>query len=197
MSNWIDIGILILIGLSTLFGLFTGFVKGAISIISWILAFFVASWFYADLAARFQGSLPSMMANTLAYSLIFFGIIAIGIIASLILTRVIFLSMTLTMLNSLLGGFFGFLRGAVFVTALTYIALLTPAPSYPIWQGSSLISYFVSLANTVNSLIPDSIKQQASQLSPQNLKNMNLNNLKSEAQQYIQSYTNRGSNPSQ
>jgi membrane protein required for colicin V production len=197
MSNWIDIGILVIMGLSTLFGLFTGFVKGAISIISWILAFFLASFFYSDLATQFQSSLPSTMANILAYALIFGGVIVIGLIASIVLTRIIFLSITLTTLNAILGGFFGFLRGGIFVTALTYIALLTPAPSYPIWKGSSLISYFVSLANSVNDLIPDSIKQQASQLSPENLKNIKLDGLKNQAQEYIQSYTHKGSTPGQ
>ena len=63
MSNWIDIGIIIIMALSTLFGLFTGFIKGAISFISWVLAFLLASYFYPDLAAEFQGSMNSTVAG--------------------------------------------------------------------------------------------------------------------------------------
>jgi membrane protein required for colicin V production len=189
ISNWIDIGILIVMGISTLFGLFRGFIKSAISLISWVLAFFLASYFSSDLAAQFQAAGNGMIANVLAYCIIFGAVIVIGLIASMILNRVVYLSITLTFLNAGLGGVFGFLRGAVFVTALTYIALLTPAPGYPLWKGSEFLPYFVSLAGSVNNLIPDSLKQDASQLSPQNLKNMDFNQLKTEAQQYIQSYT--------
>ena len=192
MSNWIDIGILVILGLSTLFGLMRGFLKSALSLVSWVLAFFLATYFYPVVAAHFQ-SLGGMAANALAFALIFLCILAIGIVLSMVLTRIVFLSITLTILNALLGGLFGLLRGGIFVTALTYIALLTPAPGYPIWQSSTLIGYFVDYANTVNSWIPDNVKQEASQFSPSNLKNINLNDLKTEAQGYIQSYTNSGS----
>ncbi len=194
MSNWIDIGILVILGLSGLLGLMKGFIKGAISLISWVLAFFLASYFYSDLASRFAG-LQEPMAGILAYALIFIAVIAIGLIASIILTRLVFLSVTLTVFNALLGGAFGIIRGGVFVTALTYVALWTPAPSYSLWKDSSLLPYFVDYANMINTWIPDSIKQEASQLSPNNLKNINLNTLKTQAQQYIQSYTHSGSEP--
>jgi membrane protein required for colicin V production len=193
ISNWIDIGILAILGISTLLGLFTGFIKGAISLISWILAFFLASYFYPDLAAQFQGLGGGVTANVLAYGIIFGGVIALGLITGLILTRIVFLSMTLTLMNSLFGGIFGLLRGGIFVVALTYIALLTPAPQYPLWRSATFIPFFASLADSVNGFIPDNIKQGASQLSPQNLKNLDMDGVKSQAKQYIQSYTNGGS----
>jgi membrane protein required for colicin V production len=196
MSNWIDIGILIILGLSGLFGLMKGFIKSAISLVSWILAFVLASYFYPVLAAQFQG-FGGMGASILAYGLIFGAVIAIGLILSMILTRLVFLSVSLTVFNALLGGVFGVVRGGIFVTALTFIALFTQAPNYPIWKSSSLIGYFVDYANTINSWIPDNIRQEASQLSPDNLKNIKLDSLKAQAQGYIEHYTQGGSQPGQ
>jgi membrane protein required for colicin V production len=173
-----------------------GFIKSAISLVSWILAFVLASYFYPVLAAQLQG-FGAMAAGIMAYALIFGAVIAIGLILSMILTRLVFLSVSLTVFNALLGGVFGVVRGGIFVTALTFIALFTQAPNYPMWKNSSLIGYFVDYANTINSWIPDNIRQEASQLSPDNLKNIKLDSLKAQAQGYIEHYTQGGSQPGQ
>ena len=46
---WIDYAILAVIGLSSLISLIRGFVKEALSLVTWFAAFFVASNFYGDL----------------------------------------------------------------------------------------------------------------------------------------------------
>ena len=50
---WIDFAILAVIGLSSLISLIRGFVKEALSLLTWFAAFFVASNFYGDLAVFF------------------------------------------------------------------------------------------------------------------------------------------------
>jgi membrane protein required for colicin V production len=50
---WNDYAILVVIGLSSLISLIRGFVKEALSLVTWFAAFFVASRFFCDLAVYF------------------------------------------------------------------------------------------------------------------------------------------------
>lgn len=47
---WIDYAIMAVIGLSSLISLIRGFVKEALSLVTWFAAFFVASRFFGDLS---------------------------------------------------------------------------------------------------------------------------------------------------
>lgn len=179
--NWVDIILIAIIGLNVVGGIFKGFIKSAVSLISWIVALVAANAFYPELAVKF-GSMSPAVADTAAFIIIAGVIVVIGLVASMILTRIVFLSMSLTMLNTIGGGVFGALRGAVLVVVLVYIAMLTPAPTYPAWQNSRFIPFFQGWAVDVNKMVPNSFTQQINKVknfNPNDLKNIDLNQYKS------------------
>ncbi|MGL5696201.1 MAG: CvpA family protein, partial [Plesiomonas shigelloides] len=51
--DWVDYAILGVIGFSALVSLIRGFVREALSLVTWVVAFFVASNFYTELALYF------------------------------------------------------------------------------------------------------------------------------------------------
>jgi uncharacterized membrane protein required for colicin V production len=63
--NWIDVGILLVLGLSVLFGLYKGFVKMAAGLISFVLAWVIAISCYPLLANVLKGS--ETLTNTVQY----------------------------------------------------------------------------------------------------------------------------------
>ena len=50
---WIDYAIIGIVGFSALISLVRGFLKEAMSLVTWFVAFFIASHFYPDLAVYF------------------------------------------------------------------------------------------------------------------------------------------------
>ncbi len=52
---WIDYAIMAVLGLSCLVSLIRGFVREALSLVTWGCAFYVASHYYADLSVWFYG----------------------------------------------------------------------------------------------------------------------------------------------
>ena len=68
---WIDYAILAVIGLSSLISLIRGFVKEALSLVTWFAAFFVASRFFGDLAVYFTSVSDSMVRNGMAIAVLF------------------------------------------------------------------------------------------------------------------------------
>jgi len=68
---WIDFAILAVIGLSSLISLIRGFVKEALSLVTWFAAFFVASNFFGDLAVYFTSINDTMLRNGAAIITLF------------------------------------------------------------------------------------------------------------------------------
>lgn len=76
--NWIDYCILGIIALSTLISLVRGFVKEAISLAVWFAAFFIASHFYADLAAHLTNFSDPMIRSAVAIAILFVVTLILG-----------------------------------------------------------------------------------------------------------------------
>ncbi len=70
---WIDYAIIGIVGFSALISLVRGFVKEAMSLVTWFVAFFIASHFYPDLAAYFTSFSDALVRNGLAIAALFRG----------------------------------------------------------------------------------------------------------------------------
>ena len=62
---WIDYAIIGIVGFSALISLVRGFLKEAMSLVTWFVAFFIASHFYPDLAIYFTSFSDAMVRNGL------------------------------------------------------------------------------------------------------------------------------------
>ena len=142
--NAADWSIISVVGVSTLLSLLRGFVKEALSLIGWVLAFIVAMVF----ADRFAYLLDSSIANPTGRYIVAFAVlfvltlIAVALAARLLQSVVSFVG--LGVLDRLLGMAFGFARGVLI--SLAVVALLGPTlrlDSYVWWQESLLLPHLL------------------------------------------------------
>ena len=112
--DWI---LLAFIGLSALLSLTRGFVREAISLVSWGAAFAVTGKFYEQLAAVFTFSNDEMTRIVLAVICLFLGtLVAAGLLSKLI--NSLLSKSGLSAVDRLLGVIFGLLRGILVLAAL-------------------------------------------------------------------------------
>ena len=140
LFDWL---IIVLIIISMLISLVRGFVREAFSLAGWILAFFVAKWFYLELASLLVGhvSTPSLRMG-IAWAALFFLTLAVSGLVNFLLSQFIERS-GLSGMDRMMGMAFGAARG-VLVVALVVIGLqtFTPVQQDSWWQRSVLIPYF-------------------------------------------------------
>jgi membrane protein required for colicin V production len=154
---WIDILIIGIIALSAVISLVRGFVREALSLATWIAAFWIAWLFFRPLAAQFEGwiEVPSIRLG-LAYGVLLITVLLLGALINHFMTLLVN-STGLSGTDRLLGVFFGAARGAVVVAILILLAGLTPFPQDPWWGASEMIPHFQELAVWLKQFLPADI----------------------------------------
>ena len=139
---WVDYAIIIVIALSTLISLTRGFVREAFSLAIWIAAFFVASWFYQDLAVYFTSFTDSTVRNGLAAVILFVLTLIVGALLNFLLGKLVD-GTGLTGTDRVLGLVFGAARGLLIVTLVLFVIdSFTALSASDWWQQSQLIPHF-------------------------------------------------------
>lgn len=120
--NLLDIGVLVLIFLSCVFGLWRGFVREVLSLAAWIAAIVVARIYSPHLAPIFNSITDNETARyVLAFALLCFVTLLLGALINHFMTRLISLA-GLQMTDRLLGALFGVARGVLIVAVSVYFA---------------------------------------------------------------------------
>lgn len=155
--SWLDIAIVVIIGLSALISLVRGFVKESISLVSWILAGVVALRYFSALAGLLEAYVANeMLRNMAAFGVLFVVTLVIGAIINFMMSQLV--SKTgLSGTDKALGVVFGAARGVLIVTMLVLLASQTPMPSADWWQDSLAVGYFVQMAEWIAAIIPDDV----------------------------------------
>lgn len=142
MMNWIDYAILGIIVLSAVISIARGFVREALSLMSWIAAFFISSRFYYCFTDYLTYFSSGLIRNAVAIAILF----VVTLIVCTIVSYVVGLVITktgLTGIDRLLGVCFGLLRGILVVAAiLFFVYTFTPLSKSEIWHNSQLIPHF-------------------------------------------------------
>ncbi len=156
---WIDYVIIGIIALSAIISIVRGFVKEVLSLVAWILAFWVALTFSPQFSVLLSDyiSTPSISLFT-AFS----GLFIVTLILSALVNNIIAAIVEKTGLSGtdrMLGVLFGLLRGVAIVTLLVLLAAATPMPNDAWWQNAVLIEHFEKLAIWVRQFLPDGLAQ--------------------------------------
>lgn len=146
--NWADWAILVIVSLSVLIGLLRGFVREAMSLVVWIVAFVAASMFYLQGGIWFDDLIPTPSLRYItAWVAIFAGVLIGGSIINYLLGQLV-RSTGLGGTDRLLGMVFGALRGGIVVLALLILVPgVIPVSEDPWWQESLLIPHFLRFEN--------------------------------------------------
>lgn len=152
---WIDIAILVIVGISVLISIIRGFVKEAMSLVVWLAAFWISLTFAGRLAVLFQKWIADpTIQRVAAYATLFVATLIIGAIVNYIIGQLV-KKTGLSGTDRLIGMFFGLGRGVVIVSALLMIAGYTPLPKEPVWKESVLIGYVEPAVKAIIKVMPD------------------------------------------
>lgn len=154
---WIDYVLIGVIVVSTLISLVRGFFKEALSLITWIAAFFIAKIYHVYLATLLTDyvSAPSLRL-LIAFLAIFIVSLILGALINHLINQLI-QKTGLTGTDRALGMIFGGVRGVAIVLLLVLAAGATPMPRDDWWQQSILIEHFQKMAVWAREYLPAGI----------------------------------------
>lgn len=145
--EWIDYAIIAVVVISTIISLFRGFIREAVSLVGWCVAFVVAKNFYLPMGAILQSQVENVaIRNSLAAVILFVVTLFLFALVNVVIGRMLAAS-GLNGIDRVLGMLFGALRGVLVVASVLFlIAYLTKFPEDESWQNSVLIPHFQLLA---------------------------------------------------
>ena len=147
--NWFDWSLVTITTLHSIYGLFRGFVREAVTATAWVLAAWIAYMYTSDLAVYLQ---PHIAVNSMRIALTVVAVFAAVLIASSILRGALLWLIShagLASLDYVLGLFFGVARGVVIsmliVIGTQYIGLNQD----PWWQSSSMVEKLLVMMDKI------------------------------------------------
>lgn len=136
---WIDWVIIALISVSTLISLKRGFVREALSLVTWIGAFIIARTFHPQMQALLESSVETPLVRLVAaFAILFFGTLIVGAIVNNLIGHLV-RATGLSATDRVLGMGFGLLRGVVVVIVAIAFTRYTPLAQDTWWQSSVMI----------------------------------------------------------
>ncbi len=142
---WVDWAIIGVVTLSALISLIRGFVKEALSLASWAVAFFVSVAFHSQAVGLLENLVDKIyLREILAYVLLFGGTLVLGSLLTHFIAMVVKRT-GLSGTDRLLGMIFGTTRGLIVVLAALVLlpSLLTGIENDQWWKESQLIPEFL------------------------------------------------------
>ena len=157
--NWVDVLLLLVIGLSVASGFGAGFARVGIGFIATVFGIVCGFWFYGVAAAYVLDYVSSRaIANLVGFFVIFLIIVVLGAIVGRILAK-FFKWVGLSWFDRLLGGGFGLLRGLLIAIALVTVLLaFAPSPPPHSVTDSRLMPYVIDASNILSDITPREIK---------------------------------------
>lgn len=158
LLDWIFI---IFIGLSTLFGLISGFIRSVLSVLIWVGAV-IASMVMGPALAQSFSSITSNPTVQLwaSYGVVFICAILLGWVMKMIVTLVLVGGRrTFGGFDALLGAGFGFVRGNLLAIVFMWFGLLCGINQTSFYQQSKLAPFYVGMTTLVAQLFPNASQE--------------------------------------
>lgn len=140
---------------SLLLGLWRGLVYEVLSLLGWPLAFVLSRMFAADIEPLLPVS-QEAARGALAYALVFIAALVIWGVLVWMFAKLI-RAVGLGVLDSLLGGVFGLLRGVLVILVLVWLAGMSDLPEQALWREAQLSGVAEEVAMQTKVWLPDNI----------------------------------------
>jgi len=147
----IDFVVVMVLAISLILGVIRGFMREAIGLLAWLGGLWLA-WRYAHWLAPYMGGLLKHEPINIwvARALILIAVLLISSVIAAFLSYVARQSGLSPRLDSVLGGFFGLLRGVVLLSAIIMLAELVKIDESPWWRKSKLLPYASNVSHWVS-----------------------------------------------
>ncbi len=156
--NWIDVILISILALTSILGVIKGFVKQVFGLLAGIIGLILALGFYSQVSwiyLRFVSN--EVVANFLGFLSIFLAVLCLGWISSFCLSK--FIKGPLKLLNNILGGGLGLLKG-ILICGVVVFALLVFPISKKALKESALSPVCLQMTRAMISLIPRELKEK-------------------------------------
>lgn len=155
--NGADWAIVIVVVLSTVMSLKRGFIKEALSLVTWVAAFIVARMFHGNMVTLLTEQVESPVIRSIAaFAVLFVGTLIVGAAISFLIGTLV--KMTgLSTTDRLLGMFFGFARGLILLTVAVALIRVTPFVESEWWKQSILIKQIELVEQWSRSALGDNV----------------------------------------
>jgi membrane protein required for colicin V production len=156
--NWIDVILISVLALTSILGVIKGFVKQVFGLLAGIIGLILALGFYSQVSwiyLRFVSN--EVVANFLGFLTIFLVVLCLGWVSSYCLSK--FIKGPLKLLNNILGGGLGFLKG-ILICGVVVFALLVFPISKKALKESELSPVCLQMTRAMISLIPQELKEK-------------------------------------
>jgi len=158
--NWADWSLIVIISLSSLMSLKRGFIKEALSLATWVVAFVVARTFHAHFQTLLVDSIEEPILRIIAaFSILFIGTLLVGSGINFIVGALIRMT-GLTPVDRLLGVVFGLARGLILSVVVVAILRLTPLSQSDWWVNSVVIDNLSILEQWSRSVLENRTESQ-------------------------------------
>src|SRR5437870_9083895 len=141
-----DLMVIGVVGLSTVFAFWRGFVRVAVSLAAWVVAVVAAVHYSSAVGGMLPEFGDSPIARYIAaFALILVGVLILGALAGWVLARLI-RAIGLGFVDRIFGALLGIARGVLIVVIGVLLVGLTTLPRQDWWQNSLFAPSLVNLA---------------------------------------------------
>ena len=151
--DWVIVVVLVV---SVLLSLWRGFVREALSLAGWVLAFIVANLFVDQMASELAWAINNVTGRYVAaYAILFVGTLAASTVLTYLAAQLV-KATGLSLLDRLLGTVFGFARGVILILVCVFILRQLVSPTDLLWlDQSQLMPHLDMLGRWARSLFND------------------------------------------
>lgn len=163
--SYADFAIIIVIFMSVIISLSRGFAREAFSLLTWIVAFWIALTFNKQLAVMLEPYIVTPSLRLIAsFTILLIVTLIVGGLFGFLFSRLI-VSTGMGGTDRSLGILFGFARGILFVGIGLLLLSLTAFTQDAWWQNSVLIPHFAPLITWLKGFLPEKMSQLSSFVS--------------------------------
>ena len=157
--NWADYIIIAIIVLSVGISFVRGFIREILSILGWVIVFWVSIVYFDNVANLFTPFIQNQTARQItSFILLFVSTLAVILLINYFISKTLLRS-GFDSTDRILGIFFGLIRGILLVSVLLLLASLTNVTQYQWWNDSAIIPKFRPIVEWFKSLLPEDIDQ--------------------------------------
>lgn len=161
MLTWVDIALLLILGLSALIGLWRGLISEVMALAVWIFATWLAIAFGEPVSALYEGLVGTPTARwLLGYASVFIAVLLAGGLLTWFM-RMLVRSTGLSGTDRMLGLSFGLLRGGAIACVLVLVLGFTPMPQEAAWRNAQLLPGFQHGAEWMRHWLPEAVASQS------------------------------------
>lgn len=154
--NEIDYGIMAIVGVSVVFGLLRGFVREAMSLMTWILAGILGTLYCDEVAAWFTSISIVGVRLLLAFILIVLTTLIVGGIVSHLISKLV-KSTKFSITDRIVGTLFGLARGVVIIAIVVLMVNPSVVAKKEIWKSSKLVPQFEPASLWIKAQLPEEL----------------------------------------